>query len=377
MDKDFIKRVLKKALDCDDFLDSVVEDDQSQPPAKKQKASVSPLRTRKVVIKAKNRQNSPQPDTSSSEVDNLDMLERQIIQEQGGEVSSGDEGKSDPIIPLDSDEEEEEHDPVDSDDQDELQLIGDKVEVKWLPKDSILAWFKKAADIELKPEDVKDLRDKYEASEDIQEHFMPPRLPEPFWNTVNARSHSDTFKAKSIYKSQDYINLAIKPLLSALESCPKETKSHLLPSIQLLCSANLQLSRLRRATCAPYIKKDLKKQLLSTPVTHSCLFGDSFEKTSESVIKESSTMNKFLENSKPSSSRAQGNQTRRGNFRGHARGKENYQQFPGQNPRFPNPQSSHYRGSGRPNRGQASRGFRGRGGGNSSYKPAPPESRAE
>ena len=98
MDKDFIKRVLKKALDSDDFLDSVVEGEQSQPPTKKQKASasVSPLRMKKVVIKGKHRQSSPQPGTSSSEVDNLDMLERQIIQDQGGEVSSGDEDKSDP-----------------------------------------------------------------------------------------------------------------------------------------------------------------------------------------------------------------------------------------------------------------------------------------
>ena len=50
---------------------------------------------------------------------------------------------------------------------------------------------------------------------------------------------------------------------------------------------------------SPFLKKDLKKSLLSHPVKHDNLFGQDFEKVTDQVIKEHTATSKIVHNAKP------------------------------------------------------------------------------
>ena len=104
----------------------------------------------------------------------------------------------------------------------------------------------------------------------------------------------DSYKLKTLFKIQEYLFLSLKPLLSCLDTCSPETKNLLTKSIQLISSANLSLNRFRRATIAPHLKNDIRKQILSLPVRHNSFFGEDFNKASDSIIREQATLDKII-----------------------------------------------------------------------------------
>ena len=54
----------------------------------------------------------------------------------------------------------------------------------------------------------------------------------------------------------------------------------------MLCSTNLDISRLRRVFTAPLFKPEYIKSFLKLPITQQSLFGEDFYKLSEKVVKE-------------------------------------------------------------------------------------------
>ena len=204
--------------------------------------------------------------------DDLDRLE-QIV------------SKSDPPSEVEEDS--------DSDEDEDLTVLGAVPEANWAPSKKLFEWYLKVSDLELSKEVISDITEEFKADEEINNHFLPPRFPLPLWSAVQSSS-ADAFKLKSIFRAQEHLLLAIKPLLTVAKNAPKEDKAHILKSIQLLTNSNLSLNRLRRCMLAPHLKPDLKKSLLAIPVKHNSFFGDDFSKVTDGLIKENSTVDKIL-----------------------------------------------------------------------------------
>ena len=193
---------------------------------------------------------------------------------------------------VDQSESEKDEDES-SEDEDELTVLGAAPEANWAPSKKLWEWYLRVSDLELSKEVISEISEEFKASDEVNNHFSPPRFPLPLWSAVQSSS-ADSFKLKSIFKAQENIFLAIKPLLAAAKNASKDDKSHILKSIQLLCNSNLSLNRLRRCMLAPHLKADLRKSLLAIPVKHNSFFGDDFSKVTDGFIKETSTLEKIL-----------------------------------------------------------------------------------
>ena len=175
----------------------------------------------------------------------------------------------------------------------ELEILGASNEPVWNPPKNALEFYLKIANLELGKQVVKDLAANFKSSDEIDSHFTPPKFPEPFWAAVQS-SPPDSLKLKSIFSVQETLFLSLKPLLEALEESPKHLKEKISQSIQLIASTNLSLNRFRRATIAPYLKREVKKNLMSLPVKHDAFFGEDFNKVSETLMKTQASVEKFL-----------------------------------------------------------------------------------
>lgn len=204
-------------------------------------------------------------------------------------------------IIMNTDNEGEAEKGDESDSSVEFETLGAVKVSSWAPSDKVMQWFLKVADMELKEADLEDFNASYSSSSSVAEHFQPPKLPDVLWSSVKT-SLTDSYRLKSILKSQTSLYSALKPLLSALESLDSSHPSvkMITSAIQLICSSNLNLNRLRRTTVAPYLKPEYKSSILSLPVTHNNLFGSDFEKTTEAVVKEHSNSTKVLANTSTS-----------------------------------------------------------------------------
>ena len=210
---------------------------------------------------------------SETEVDDLENLEN--------------------ILCKSDDEDHDDHNISDVDDGEEYDILGGPSKSSWSPSKKALSFYLKAADIDLGKDLLNEIQQKYKSDEKLNDHFSPPRFPASLWSTVQS-SQSDTFRLKSLFKVQDNLYLAVKPLLDCLDTADKESKPKILQSIQLICSSNLQLNRFRRATIAPHLKPELRKQVLALPVTHNSFFGEDFSKAADNLIKEQSAMEKVI-----------------------------------------------------------------------------------
>ena len=114
-----------------------------------------------------------------------------------------------------------------------------------------------------------------------------------FWLAVQ-NSSADSYKLKKNNEVQENVFLAIKPLLKSLDNCPKSVKNEITQSVQLIYSANLKLNRFRRATIVPHLKPDMKRNLISLPVCHDSFFGEDFNMTADSLLKEQASIEKVL-----------------------------------------------------------------------------------
>ena len=315
MDPDELKSLLKDIFKDRSFLGSLIEESVDTSAVKRPSAqdqSPVPAKKKKVLKTSNVNSSDRQPNSSSfSGQAGSSEVESPAV---GGSASPKDgvhspadpEGILEQLLAQDSDEieyseEEEEEDSskekedAAASDSDDLEVLGGDPEASWNPDKKVLDWYLKVADIELKPENLKKLKEAYKSSSDHESHFSPPRFSPGIWNAITSgSSHADSYRLKTINKAQDKLYLALKPLLSVLSKCNKGQKSELTSAIQLLCSANLTLNRYRRATCTPYLKKEIRKQMLSLPVTHDALFGPDFTKYSDTVLKEQAALQKVF-----------------------------------------------------------------------------------
>ena len=126
-------------------------------------------------------------------------------------------------------------------------ILDTEIPPTWHPSDDVLKWFAQVADIELKDDQVSDISESYVPKAEVDAHFQPPLIPKPLWQKCKA-SHTE-HKQMSLLKIQQSTTLAIKPLLSVLETLDSADprQKQIASSIQLLCSSNLKTSRLRRS----------------------------------------------------------------------------------------------------------------------------------
>ena len=136
----------------------------------------------------------------------------------------------------------------------------------------------------MKADDIKHIKEKYEGEEELDKHFVAPRLPEALWEAVQ-NDFTDSNRLKAIHKVQNNMFLALKPLLSVLEHTTEQEKAdQLTEAIQLICSSNLDLNKFRRVMVARHLRPQLRKQILNLPVTHDSCFGEDFSKATETII---------------------------------------------------------------------------------------------
>ena len=176
---------------------------------------------------------------------------------------------------------------------DEFEVLGGRPKANWQPSDKAFKWFLEVADLDLKKEVLDSLKEEFKSDESLNPHFEPPKFPSSLWSAAQ-QSNADAFRLKSLYKSQENLCLSIKPLLSALDSCPKSSRHLILKSIQLITSTNLNLNRFRRSIIAPRLKPELRKQVLALPVTHDSFLGEDFNKATDGLIKEQAAIDKVL-----------------------------------------------------------------------------------
>lgn len=213
-------------------------------------------------------------DSDHSE-NHLDAWERSLM--------SGDE---DPEIPSPS-----------TSNQKSFKVIGGPANCSWeVPKD-VFDWYLKVADVELKSDDLKSLKDLYTPSEESSSHFCPPRVPPSIWDNLKSSS-AETYKHKTCFSAQQCVYTAIMPLLSVLSSLDDKdsvNKDRITGAIQLLCTSNLHMNRFRRALASSSVKRDLRKSLMSAPVTHDNLFNKDFSKSVDEALKMRTATRKLLQ----------------------------------------------------------------------------------
>lgn len=185
-----------------------------------------------------------------------------------------------------------------------LNITGDAPKATWTPSKRSFRCFHKVAEIEISEEDFDTIKDEYTPAETYQQHFSPPRFPAGIWQSITS-NQGDAIKLRACFKSQSYLYTALMPLLSALDSIdPSDTATieKLTISVQLVCTANLQFNRFRRVIASNHIKRDLRSSFLKLPILHTSLFGEDFDKSADTVMKEQSDTAKVLA-STPSTSR--------------------------------------------------------------------------
>ena len=155
-------------------------------------------------------------------------------------------------------------------------------------------WYLKVADLGLDKEVIDQIKEKYSCEDGIDSHFTP-KFPSSVWSRVSQQS-GVVNRLKSLFRTQETLYLSLKPLLTAASLVPKEEISHILKSIQLITSANIELNRFQHLTIAPHLKPEILKQVLTLPVKHDTFFGDNFAKATEEIVKEQSTLDKILTN---------------------------------------------------------------------------------
>ena len=308
-----IKKILGKLMKDEEFLSSLdseedlEEDSEEEPHCSKRKAPPSPIKTKKVKLPKK-----MEIGESSKSGDDCGMRSPDEVSGQptgpndGAHESSSDKdidilaqllSKEDDDFTFNDDKVIDGDDDQDDSDDSDFEIMGGQKEGSWAVSKKVMKWFNKVADIELEKPELDELKKSFLPSEEEAHHFQPPKLPLSMWQNITGSSnHADAYRLKSVHKAQEGLYLALCPLLSALDSCEKSIRPSLTSAIQLVCSSNLLLNKYRRASVASYIKKDIRKHMLSLPVTHDNLFGKEFEKTTEGVLKEHAVLNKVLQN---------------------------------------------------------------------------------
>ena len=108
----------------------------------------------------------------------------------------------------------------------------------------------------------KKLMIKVTSSDVVASLFIFPKFPDSLCSSIK-ESSIDCYKEKSMHTIQVKVFSSIKPLISNLESSKdNESKTQIIPVIQMLCSTNLDISILRRVFATPFFKPEYKKSFL-------------------------------------------------------------------------------------------------------------------
>lgn len=176
-----------------------------------------------------------------------------------------------------------------------LPVIGSDKSPNWSVSQSTFNWFLKVADIDLQDEEISELDEQLLPSEEQAEHFAPPRIPTVLFDQMSA-SNNEQQVFRTAHKVQAITSTSLKMLLSVLDSLEKEddNRSKIANAIQLLCSANLRTSRIKRSMVYPSVKFEVKANLKSQPITHTHLFGAEFEEAADTALKAQSSVKKIL-----------------------------------------------------------------------------------
>lgn len=293
------------------------------------------------AVKRSARNATPRPAELSEEVGLDDGAPNADVSNHTDREHEECDNNNDPLGALENllnqeEEEDSQDEEGETSDSDDFNFFGQTAPPSWTPSKKALNLFLKVADLELSREVISKIEDEFKTSDDLETHFQPPKFPPSLWSLVKD-NHYDLMKLMSLFRFQQNLYLSVKPLLAALEICPKECQDYIVKAIQLICSTNLNLNRFRRTTIAPHLKADLRKEILALPILHNSFFGDDFSKASDSILKEHSALEKILKKNNPRS----------------------YHNNRYQNQ--PNSSSSHYSGQ-KSFRGSNRQRFRGRGG---------------
>ena len=210
------------------------------------------------------------------ENDNIDVPNNVIPSTDVEDNDNGSDGQEDDNLSCPENEiiNEDNLSNVDSavgpDNEKTLNILEQERNDFWCTLDYILDLYKKISNIHLKDVIL----------------FMPTMSPDSIWSSIEVFS-SDFHKQISLYDIQAKVFSSLKPQLSILGSSKDdETKTKITSVTQMLCSTNLDMSRLHRVCAAPFFKREYKKSFLKLPITQQFLFGKDFYKWSEKVVKE-------------------------------------------------------------------------------------------
>lgn len=223
----------------------------------------------------------------------LDELEQRVLEDAGSECSSDHSNQivnnNQPIPDTNANA----NAPA-------LPILGNNSAQNWTISDETLAWFRQVADLDLHEDEISEIDQAFNPSEEIKKDFIPPDIPSALWNKMKS-NNAEYYKQKALLRTQKLNCMALKPLLSVIEKLDKSDQNipMLTSAIQLMCCANLQLGKTRRSATAKFVRNDLRSSLFSNPVSHLNLFGMEFDSATEQAVKSSNALQKVLVSKKP------------------------------------------------------------------------------
>jgi hypothetical protein len=194
-----------------------------------------------------------------------------------------------------ADDENSPENEYDSDDIGGIPVLGNKPQYSWEPPKKAFSWYKKVADTDLTEDQVDEFMANFIPPTDVQCHFDPPKLPKIIWNKINSGTE-ESYRQRSIVRSQKLLSSAMMPLLTVLDSLKSEDphKEILASAMQMLCTSNLQLTKVRRSAIGRFVKSDMKQPLFAQPVSHLHMFGTDFDSSADIAAKNQSAFQKVL-----------------------------------------------------------------------------------
>ena len=224
------------------------------------------------------------PSTSSNDfADSFSVLENDLLTQYNKNFNDDpNENFEDPLPKTEAQDED-------------LSIIGSEPQNNWNISPNVLTWLKKILNNSIPDSTLKEINEHFTPPADTKDLFSPAKFPESLWQSIKTSTHSDCHKFKVVHSCQSKLLNSLKPLIAALETCQDpDTKENILTGIQMLASTNLDLNRFRRILAAPHLKNEYKPSFLKLPITHSSLFGEDFEKSSDKVVREHNAISKVV-----------------------------------------------------------------------------------
>ena len=204
-----------------------------------------------------------------------------------------DDSRSNPLKPR----EQEGLDSVQSDGDESvdeaLVEVLDKVP-NWEPYSQLKKFITKTIDHPMPEELLKNISEEFVPPADMQEFFIPPKMPSRLYNTISRMISKNAIKSeKAMFNAQKELFIISKPPIAALAELKplgeqvKLAREKLSISIQGLFSVSIKISRARRENVRFLFKYSLAEVLYTYDPNHHSLFGGtSFSASIESAAKE-------------------------------------------------------------------------------------------